>query len=760
MKPQASRRAFAATLVTVLLCFLLTAVRSRPPSPQGSEATDSFSADRALETLRDIYADGETHPIGSENNQRYRDRILEYLRDYGYQPSVQKAFVCRSSRACGHVENILARLQGSGSGKAVLLAVHYDSVGAGPSVSDDGVAVAASLEIARQLQDGPPLVNDVIFLIDDGEEHGLLGAIAFAAEHPWAKDVGAVVNLEARGTAGRSYMFETGTNNAWLIDLMKRHVPHPASSSLFYSIYKRLPNDTDFTVFKEHGMNGVNYAFIKRIVHYHTPLDDLEHVTPETVQHQGGNALGMTRALANADLASPPMGTASWFDLWGFGVLSWPEAWNLPLSILALMLASVGFGVRRSRKSLELRKLAWGLGVFFLSVFSATVLAAVAGWYLLGPGSLPAWPATAWVSQTAFWLIGITVPALMVAFSGCRAGAASIWIGACLGLGLLSVLAAIQLPGATYLFLVPALVGGGMALLTSIWAPAWLPPMAFALTIVAACVTQLNMAWNLWEAMGITIMPVVVFFVASITTLTLAPCAEIPKTSRRKLPPLGLTVAVALVGMSPLLPAYSEESPRPINFYFVQDADTREAKLAIHPGKRALPDALIEAVDWADELGILYPWALGPPAFHTAAVGPLAVPAPQLEILEEVPKSSSRQIQAILRTPRQADQGALVFTDSSRVVSLSLDGWELDLQDEALVRVFEGELRVVVLATFPDEGIEMDLEIRGDQPVELTIVDSTFGLPPAGEVLLHARPADVVPIDRGDRTIVFTKVRL
>ena len=139
-----------------------------------------------MEVLETLYADGVTHPIGSENNQRHKERILEYLRDLGYDPQVQRTFACRSSRACGHVENILARLEGTGSGKAVLLAVHYDSVGAGPSVSDDGVAVAAALEIARILKEGPPLTNDVIFLIDDGEEAGLLGAIGFAAEHPWA----------------------------------------------------------------------------------------------------------------------------------------------------------------------------------------------------------------------------------------------------------------------------------------------------------------------------------------------------------------------------------------------------------------------------------------------------------------------------------------------------------------------------------------------------------------------------------------------
>ena len=760
MKPQASRRSFATALATAVLCLLLTAIRSNPPSPKDPNSRGNFSAVSAMQVLENLYADGVAHPIGTVNNQRYKERILASLRGLGYDPEVQRTFVCRSSRSCGHVENILARLEGTGSGPAALLAVHYDSVGAGPSVSDDGVAVAAALEIARILKAGPPLTNDVIFLIDDGEEAALLGAIGFAAEHSWAKDVGAVVNLEARGTAGRSYMFETGTDNAWLIDLMKRHVPRPASSSLFDSIYQRLPNDTDFTIFKEHGMNGVNFAFIERVVHYHTPLDNLHHVTPATMQHQGENALEMTRALANADLDSPLTGTASWFDMWGFGILWWPQDWNLPLSILALTLAAVGFGIRRSRRQLELRKLAWGVSLYFLAVLGATGLAVATSWFLSGPGNLPVWPAAAWAPQAAFLLIGVSVPALVIAFLGCRAGAASIEIGACLGLGLLSVMASTQLSGAAYLFLVPAMVGGALALLTSIWRANWLTPLAYALPIAAACVTQLVIAWILWEAMGITIMPVVVFFVASITTLILAPSAETPKTSHRRVPQLGLALAIVMAAISPLLPAYSEESPRPLNFYFVQDADTGSAMLATHSGQRDLPESLVEAVDWNKGLANLYPWHPQPPNFRTAAVDTLSVSPPVIEILEREPMTAGHRVRAVLHSPRQADQGALVFYDSERIGSLYLDGWELDLRDKALSKIFHGDLRVVRLTTFPTEGIEMRLEVRGLEPLELTIVDSSFGLPPAGDALVRARPATVVPIDRGDRTIVFTKAQL
>src|SRR6185436_12841315 len=114
----------------------------------------------------------------------------------------------------GHVRNIMVRIPGSSAGGlAVLVVVHYDGVPAGPAAADDGAGTAALLETVRALRAGPQLTHDVIALFTDGEEAGLLGAAAFVREHPWIKDVGVALNFEARGTSGRSYMFETGFGN-------------------------------------------------------------------------------------------------------------------------------------------------------------------------------------------------------------------------------------------------------------------------------------------------------------------------------------------------------------------------------------------------------------------------------------------------------------------------------------------------------------------------------------------------------------------
>ena len=140
-------------------------------------------------------------------------------------------------------------------------------------------------------------------LFTDGEEAGLLGAEAFAASHPWMKDVGMVMNFEARGNKGPSLLFETGPDNGKLIDVVSHNASHPLGSSLFYSLYKLLPNDTDYTVFRRLRVPGLNFAFGENLEAYHSALDTAESLSPASLQHHGANALSLTRALGQMDLA-------------------------------------------------------------------------------------------------------------------------------------------------------------------------------------------------------------------------------------------------------------------------------------------------------------------------------------------------------------------------------------------------------------------------------------------------------------------------
>src|SRR5580704_17948952 len=134
----------------------LSFVGMQPPGPRSAQApVDQFSAARALSALRLVMGDDVPHPIGSDANAAVRNRILDAFTKLGYSPQTQSAFDCNDCGVCATVQNVVARLEGTQPGSAVLLAAHYDSVPAGPGDSDDGSSAAAILEIARALKSEP-----------------------------------------------------------------------------------------------------------------------------------------------------------------------------------------------------------------------------------------------------------------------------------------------------------------------------------------------------------------------------------------------------------------------------------------------------------------------------------------------------------------------------------------------------------------------------------------------------------------------------
>ena len=335
--------ALGMALVLMALLLAVVVIRQQPPAPKGLDAPpEQFSAGRAVAILQEMQVDGVSHSVGTEASERVQGRIVAAFEAMGYQVDVQETVACRRESGayavCAPVQNIVTRLDGQEDGPALMLVAHHDSVGAGPGAADDSSSVAEILEIARVLGEQGPYRNPIVFLITDAEEVGLLGAQGFVDDHLWAQDVVVSLNLEARGTRGLGYMFETSEENAWLIDAYASTVRRPASSSLHYEVYRILPNDTDLTVFRAAGMAGLNFAFIDRASHYHTPLDQMENLDQRSVQHQGESVLAVAQALAEVDLSAPPSGDAAWTDVLGFAVVRWPASWTIPLSFLGLIL--------------------------------------------------------------------------------------------------------------------------------------------------------------------------------------------------------------------------------------------------------------------------------------------------------------------------------------------------------------------------------------------------------------------------------------
>jgi Peptidase family M28 len=346
-----------------------------------------FSAERALVHLKEITQ--KPHYVGSENHQKVREYLIAELEKLGLNVEVQTQMVFNQKwRAGSNTKNILARIKGSGNGRALLLLSHYDSSPhSSLGASDAGSGVVTILEGIRAfLAKNKTPKNDIIILISDAEELGLLGAIAFVNHHPWAKNVGLVLNFEARGSGGPSYMLmETNGGNKNLVKAFNNANPkYPVANSLMYSIYKMLPNDTDLTVFREDGnINGYNFAFIDDHYDYHTKQDSYKRLDENTLQHQADYLMPLLYYFANADLENLSAGEDFvFFNFPGFNLINYPFSWVSPLLIFTILvflfLIFIGFKLRK----LVVKQILVGFLPLLISLIISGLLAFL-GWKLI-----------------------------------------------------------------------------------------------------------------------------------------------------------------------------------------------------------------------------------------------------------------------------------------------------------------------------------------------------------------------------------------
>ncbi|WP_228238062.1 M28 family peptidase [Allomuricauda sp. M10] len=323
--------------------------------PDSTISMDSFSTDRALVHVKNISM--EPHAVGFPGHDRVKSYIIAELKKMGLETTTQEGYTAGDWANLSRATNILARIKGSGEGKALLLLSHYDS---GPhssyGASDAGSGVATILEGVRTLlASNETPKNDIIILISDAEELGLNGADLFVNSHPWAKDVGLALNFEARGSGGPSYMLiETNRGNGTLIKEFTKAKPQfPVANSLVYSIYKMLPNDTDLTVFREDGdIDGFNFAFIDDHFDYHTALDTYDRLDKKTLAHQGSYLMPLLHYFSNANLNNlKSLDDYIYFNLPFFRLVSYPFEWIWPMFGLSLLafVALLVLGFKKER---------------------------------------------------------------------------------------------------------------------------------------------------------------------------------------------------------------------------------------------------------------------------------------------------------------------------------------------------------------------------------------------------------------------------
>ncbi|MEU4831918.1 M20/M25/M40 family metallo-hydrolase [Streptosporangium sp. NPDC023615] len=706
-------------------------------SPADAPGRD-FSARRAFSHIERFAT--APHPVGTAEHARVREYLVDELRRMGLRPEVQEATgVAPSSlgawpAVAGRVLNIVALIPGTAPTGRVFVTAHYDSVPEGPGANDDGAGTASALEAARALlADGRRPRNDVVLLITDGEEAGLLGAEAFVAGHPLARGRSVVLNHEARGAKGPVLMFRSTRPNAGLISVFGSAAPHPVADSTFADLMEILPNDTDFTAFAPAGMSVLDSAFAGAGTYYHSVLDDPSRVDLPTLQQMGDNTLALVRAFGDADLAR----TADGQDLVYFnvppGILVRYPAWAASvLGGLAFVATLALVLLARRRGAVTLRRTLLAT-VSALIPIGLTVGAGLVFWDALTTirPDLGGTATTTPYRPEPFWLallaLAITVPLAWYALLRRRLGSRALALGmliwtAFLGLGL-----GVASPGSSHSLAWPAL-GAALGGLAALYAPArWRVPALTAGLLPAALI----LAPGTWTALpmglayaGYAVMPQAVLLVG----LTL-PLVEFLWPRRRSLlvPLAALAVSIVLVGVGLRLERTDADHPRRTGLGYGLDADTGKAVWVTS----ASPDAWARRYGGPASAAHPFPdvWT-GPALVGPARAATLA--APSVKVVEDTVAGGVRTLRVRIRSERGAPQIGLRLDAPATAALRSLTVAGRPLPKEAAGGSGErpgetsGERRGAAFTFHAPgpEGVEVSLTLAGhDGPLRLRVTD-------------------------------------
>lgn len=760
-----------ATLVVLLAGAWISSSFRSLPSPRPASAPDTvFSSGRALATVAEMAR--RPHPPGSPEHDRVRGILVERLRGLGLEPEIQEVtqVVARRDRAqAATVRNILARIPGTASTGAVVLTAHYDAVPQSPGAGDDATGVSAIIEAVRALRAGEPLRNDVFVLLTDAEEVGLMGARAFVSRHPWMTEVRAVLSVEMRGAGGPSIMFETGTSNGWIVERLRGADPHPLANSVSQEIYRRLPNDTDFSPFRDAGIQGLNFGAIGRADRYHQPTDTPENLQEATLQHHGDRLLAMVRDLGGADLAEVHDSDRAFTVLPFVGMVTLPSSRIIPitLGILGLLLLVTFLASLRGTRS---------RGFLLAAVLSALAMAlsAGAGWALLRwfvpllPGAGADALATATHGEGIYFLaLGAMAFAVTTSIFSlghrwmtpleATLGALLIPVLALVGVTLMAPVAAINLQGpmASTLLLLALLTGVGLHRARGV--VAWVASVVLALPVLAFLVPVLELA-----SMALTLRAALVLgALYAFSLLFLLPAlSALDYPNRWWAPASALALAAALLGMGWLRAGPSPERPVPVALVYALDRDADGASAGARWATLRGAGLALAAQATGQELQD--PWdgdvlGMGRADFVAGPAAVAAVRRPEVSVLRDTIQSGRRRVRLGIRSAVGAEMMRISLPDGVEFVGVDGAG-SGSLQTE----VFTPAVRRLDHWGRPSSRLEVELDGPAGADWGVEITEHHFRPRDILGESAPSLPADAMPhaATLGDRAILRGTFRI
>jgi Peptidase family M28 len=710
-----------------------------PPDPlPASVPAKEFSAERAFSHVEQVAE--QPHPVGSPANAEVRDYLVDRLAALGLRPTIQEATSARTKEgtaSIARVHNIHARIEGSNPTGHVLLVAHYDSVPRGPGAADDGAGVAAILEIARAITSGSPPRNDIDIVFTDAEEPWLLGAQAFVRDDRLDPQRSVVLNLEARGTSGPALMFQSSSDNATLIPALAS-VQRPITSSGWEACYQLLPGDTDFTVFRNAGFAGMNFAFFEGSARYHTPEDSPANLDHASLQHMGSTVLATAHQLADQDLSAPRGGSLTYFTVLG-ELVHYPQGLAVPLALLAAVVFAATLLYAR-RRSVRIR--AVGLvALSFLALLVVTMALGMGTWQLLrllnpGYGSLitgdtyrPQWYAAGLLALT----VALTVAWYLMMRR--RRAPEELILATWAWFVVLAILTAAFVPGAAYLFSWTPLVGCLFLAAAIRWGgeePTWryLAMSAGAVPAVALLVPLVDLFLSLGLAFVSGPM-----FMAVLVLVTVLPVMDLLALRRAWLVPVATAVVgLGLVTAGLSIDTFDDEHPRQTRLLYALDADQEQAWwLSADPDPPPWTDRYVDTERMEDDRFPDSPSLSLASSYYSGPASVARIEPPDVTVRRSERNGESRELRLRI-TPAEASRIAFYADTRSRTVTAAtVDGINVeeapgqreDTDPSKWGFVFHG---------VPPEGIDVTLEVRGEGPLPLRVIGYRDGLPQVPEL--------------------------
>jgi Peptidase family M28 len=745
-----------AGLAAMLMIAIASVLGMAPTAPSGSDApAEAFSAARAMTHISAIADD--PRPVGSAQHREARAYLLNQLGLLGWRTEVQQSigmldFGVDGTQSIAAVNNMVATKPGTASTGTVLLTAHYDTVAGSPGAADDGIGVSVLLETARAISTTGAHRNTVMILLTDAEEVGLLGAEAFVRERTRGLGTAVVLNHEARGAGGAPMTFRMSSPNSELLEVLAG-APGAFADSSSEASFEALPNDTDFTPFEQAGLYGYDTAIVADGAYYHSPLDDLAHLSAASLQQMGDTTLALTRELAGMDLAAIGRGGEGIVTSLPWGLVWYPQSLEIPLAIGALVLATVLVWLLRRRGSLTLPRVAVSAvaSVVVLVVAGAVSYAVWRSALLIDPAQVSAVvgePYRPVLYRLAMLLAGLAAVLCLFALVRRRLGAVGLAVGMLVVLALAGVLLAFTLPGVSGAVVQPTLVvaaGAAIAVLL----PERFTAARAGVYLLALALAAILLGPGVWIGfdLGLNAGPISVVLFAMFVTLALPlievtwplPDGTVPRRRARiaAVPALVVALTVALLAAGLVANREGATDARQEAIEYSVDADTKVAHWA---------SGVVPASEWSRSLlseqalplEDAFPWRSA--LWHGPA--PAAdLPAPAVTVLKDVTRGGARELTLRLSSRRDASTlGLWVDAGSATVRSATVAGRDVPTDRAqgkwALGFRFHGA---------PVDGVEVRLVL--DQHADgatVRVADSTHDLsavpgftpPPQGRVFV------------------------